>query len=247
MGILEGRVAIVTGASSGIGRGAAVRMAEEGAIVVGCARRLDKLEEFVREVEAKGGIALAVGCDVANEDDIKRVVATAAERFGRIDILANIAQGAMGEGTLLNDATPQRALDAYVTGPLQSMLFMQGCFPYMKEQEYGRIVNTGSHAAILGSPGYTSYAMAKGAVHSLTRIASQEWGRYGIVTNTIYPAIHSHPERPTHPRLLEGHPLGRAGTPYEDASPVIAFLASEGAGYLNGQAIPIDGGRSYVG
>jgi 3-oxoacyl-[acyl-carrier protein] reductase len=247
MGILEGRVAIVTGASSGIGRGAALRMAEEGAAVVACARRLDRLEELVREVEAKGGTAVAVACDVANEDDITHVVSTTAARFGRIDILANIAQGVMGEGTLLMDATPQRALDAYVTGPLQSLLFMQGCFPYMKEQEYGRIVNTSSHAAVLGSPGYTSYAMAKGAVHSLTRIASQEWGRYGIVTNTIFPAIHSHPERPPNSRVLDGHPLGRVGTPYEDASPIIAFLASERAGYLNGQAIPIDGGRAYVG
>src|SRR5438477_12042807 len=94
MGILEGRVAIVTGASSGIGGAGAIRFAEEGAAVVGCARRLDKLQEMVREVEARGGKAVAVACDVAREEDIDTVVTTTAQHFGRIDILANIAQGA---------------------------------------------------------------------------------------------------------------------------------------------------------
>jgi NAD(P)-dependent dehydrogenase (short-subunit alcohol dehydrogenase family) len=246
MGILDGRVAIVTGATSGIGRGAALRMAEEGAAVVGCGRRAEKLDEFVRDAESRGGTAVGVRCDVSNESDIARVVETAAERFGRIDILANIAQGEMRKGTALIDATPQAALDVYLTGPVQSMLFMQRCFPHMKEQGYGRIINTSSHISVLGLPGYAAYGMAKGAVHSLTRVASQEWGQYGIVTNTIYPAIHSDPERPPHPGLVAGHPLGRAGTPYEDAAPIIAFLASEGAGYLNGQAIPIDGGHGYI-
>lgn len=253
MGILDGRVAIVTGASSGVGRGAAVRMAEEGAVVVGCARRLDKLEEFVREAEAKGGTALAVGCDVAKEDDIKRVVSTTAEKFGRIDILANIAQGEMGQSSPLIDVTRQGALDVYVTGPVQYMRFMQECFPYMKERGYGRIINASSSSALLGAPGRAAYGMAKEAVMALTRVASQEWGQYGIVTNTILPSIQSNPDD-TSPRaqenlkgLLEGHPLGRAGTPYEDAGPIITFLASEGAGYLNGQAVFIDGGRTLYG
>jgi NAD(P)-dependent dehydrogenase (short-subunit alcohol dehydrogenase family) len=246
MGILEGRVAIVTGASSGIGRGAALRMAQEGAVVVGCARRLDKLEEFVGEAESRGGKALAIGFDAANDDDIKRVVATTVETFGRVDILANIAQGEMRKGTPLIDATRQAAIDVFVTGPVQYMRFMQECFPHMKEQGYGRIINTGSHSALLGLPGYAAYELAKNAVMALTRIASQEWGQYGIVTNTILPSIHSNPEQPPHPGMLQGHPLGRAGTPYEDAGPIIAFLASEGAGYLNGQPISIDGGRALL-
>jgi NAD(P)-dependent dehydrogenase (short-subunit alcohol dehydrogenase family) len=246
MGILEGRVAIVTGASSGVGRGAALRMAEEGATVVGCARRLDRLEEFVREAEAKGGKALAIQFDAAIDDDIKRVVSTTAETFGRIDILANIAQGEMGKGTPLIEATRQGALDVYITGPVQYMRFMQECFPYMKEQGYGRIINTASSSSLLGLPGYAAYELAKEAAMALTRIASQEWGHYGIVTNTILPSIHSHPDQPPHPGLLQGHPLGRAGLPYEDAGPIIAFLASEGAGYLNGQPISIDGGRALL-
>jgi 3-oxoacyl-[acyl-carrier protein] reductase len=252
VGILEGRVAIVTGASSGIGRGCALRIAEEGAAVVGCARSIDKLDGLVREVESKGGTALAIACDVSNDDDIKNVVSAAVRRFGKIDILANIAQGAMRDGSSLIDATAERALEAFTTGPLQSMRFMQECFPYMKERRYGRIINTGSHAALVGAPGYAAYELAKGAVMALTRSASQEWAEYGIVTNTIIPVIQSAPgdSSPRAMRIqelkLQGHPMGRIGTPYEDAAPVVAFLASEGAGYLNGQVVAIDGGRHLI-
>jgi 3-oxoacyl-[acyl-carrier protein] reductase len=252
MGKLTGRVAIITGASSGVGRGAALRCAEEGATVVGCARRLELLEELVAEIEANGGKGLAVACDVARHADIKHVVATTVEHFGRIDILANIAQGAMAAATHLLDVTTQGALDAFQTGPLQSLQFMQECFPYMKEQGYGRIINTASHTALVGTPGYAAYELAKGATMALTRNASQEWGTYGIVTNTILPVVLSHPDDKS-PRALaavrmklDGHPLGRIGTPYEDCGPIIAFLASEGAGYLNGQAIAIDGGRGLI-
>jgi 3-oxoacyl-[acyl-carrier protein] reductase len=252
VGILEGRVAIVTGASSGVGRGCALRFAEEGAAVVGCARSFDKLEELVSEIESKGGTAVAVACDIANEEDIDRVVATAVERFGRIDILANIAQGAMSDSTHLLDVTPERAFDAFRTGPLQSLLFMQKCFPQMKEQGYGRIINTASHTCLHGTPGYAAYELAKGAVMALTRNASQEWAQFGIVTNTILPVILSKPATTEKARAAvrmkeDGHPMGRVGTPYEDCSPILAFLASEGAGYLNGQAIAIDGGRSLIG
>jgi 3-oxoacyl-[acyl-carrier protein] reductase len=252
MGILDHRVAIVTGSSSGVGRGSALRLAAEGAAVVVCARRLDRLRDLVSEVEAKGGTALAVACDVADDDDIKKVVATTIERFGKVDILANIAQGEMTDPADLLGATPKRALDAFITGPLQSMRFMQECFPYMKACRYGRIINTGSHTALGGFPGYTAYEMAKGALMALTRNASQEWAQYGIVTNTILPVIQSHPEdaspeaRAKLDLKLLGHPMGRIGTPYDDAGPVVAFLASEGAGYLNGQVIAIDGGRALI-
>ena len=137
MGILEGRVAIVTGASTGIGWACAIRYAEEGAAVVVSARRLERLESLVREIEAKGGKAVAVACDVAQEEDIDQVVDTAAERFGRIDILANIGQGGNNDLTDLTAATRENVLYAYTTGPLQSLLFMQKCFPHMKRQGYG--------------------------------------------------------------------------------------------------------------
>lgn len=252
MGILEGRVAIVTGASSGVGRGCALRFAEEGATVVACARRTEKLQELVSGIQAKGGKAIAVACDVSREEDIDNVVNATIKEFGRVDILANIAQGAMEDPTFLMDVTAQRALNSFITGPVQSLLFMQKCFPYMKKQGYGRIINCASHSCILGLPGFSAYEMAKGAIMALTRNASQEWAKFGIVTNVFLPVVWTEaydmsPQGKAAAEMLKAQiPVGRLGKPYEDCSPVVAFMASEGAGYMNGQAIGIDGGQVMI-
>jgi NAD(P)-dependent dehydrogenase (short-subunit alcohol dehydrogenase family) len=254
MGMLDGRVAIVTGASSGVGRACALRFAEEGAVVVACARRLNLLEELAAEAGSKGGEVVPLACDVGEEADIASVVDTAAERFGRIDILANIAQGFIPDtdttsGTLMN-TTPESLLDMFRTGPVQSMLFMQKCFPHMKEQGYGRIVNTSSHAYLLGAPGLVAYGIAKAGTAALTRHASKDWGQYGIVTNTFFPMVvnprweEANPEAAA--RMPAMIPVRRMGTAYDDLSPVIAFFVSEGAGYLNGQSIAIDGGMQLL-
>ena len=252
MGILSGRVAIVTGASSGIGRACAVRFAEEGASIVVCARRRDRLEVLASDVSAKGGEVLAVECDVSIEGDIANVVAKTEGRFGRIDILANIAQGGMENFEGINDVSSGDVMHSFKTGPLQSMLFMQKCFPIMKIQRYGRIINTASPAAMTGLPGLTAYAMAKGAIMALTRNASQEWGPFGIVTNTFLPWVRTENFERTElaknlPAMEASSPLRRMGTAYEDCTPILAFLASEGAGYINGQAIAVDGGRRLIG
>ena len=251
MGLLDGRIAIVTGASSGIGRASAVRFSEEGAAIVACARRLDNLKELVHDVEAKGGQAIAVACDISKEEDIDNAVQSAAERFGRIDILANIAQGGMDELADITATTPDRAMYSFTTGPLQSLLFMQKCFPFMKRQRYGRIINTASPAAVTGFPGTTAYAMAKGAIMALTRNASQEWGQFGIVTNTFLPWVRTETfeQTPIAANLAQmeaASPLRRMGTAYEDCTPTLAFLASEQAGYINGQVIAVDGGRRLI-
>ena len=248
---MEGRVAIVTGASTGVGRACAAHFAGEGAAVVACARRRENLEALVRDVEAKGGKAVAVTCDVAREADIDRSVETALERFGRIDILANIAQGGTDDLTDLLAATPERVLYAFTTGPLQSLLFMQKCFPHMKSRSYGRIINTSSGALMSGAPGLAAYEMAKGAIMALSRNASQEWGQFGIVTNTFLPLIRTEHFLESRFGAYEDHlvaqnPCRRIGDPYTDCAPVLAFLASEAAGYVNGQAIAIDGGYRLI-
>ncbi|HKS71953.1 MAG TPA: SDR family oxidoreductase [Terriglobales bacterium] len=252
MSILEGRIAIITGASSGIGRACAIRFAEEGASLVVCARRLDRLQSLVEEIKAAGSSALPVACDVAKEADITKVVQAAMDRFGRIDILANIAQGGMDKFGGLMDTKAEDVLDAFRTGALQSFLFMQKCFPYMKERGYGRIINTSSPAAVTGISGLTAYIMTKGAIMALTRNASQEWGKFGIVTNTFLPWVRTENfDRSDLAKNLvameASSPLGRMGTPYEDCTPMVAFLASEGAGYINGQVIAVDGGRRLIG
>ncbi len=252
MGILDGRVAILTGAAGGIGRGCARRFAEEGASLILADISSDGLKEITEELESAGFQAVPVVCDVAQEAEIDEVVDTAIREFGRIDILANIAQGGIADMAYLAEPSASQLLDAYTTGPLQSMLFMQKCLPHMKERGYGRIINTASHLVLRGDPGFAAYEMAKGAIMALTRTASQEWGRLGIVTNTFLPVIRTPAydlgeQLKAAAEMIEAsNPTGRFGTAYEDCAPVVAFLASEGAGYLNGQAIGVDGGLTLI-
>lgn len=252
MGILQDRVAIVTGASSGAGRGSALRFAEEGAAVVASARRKDLLDELVNEIKAKGGQAIAVACDLYNAEDIDRVVETTIAQFGKVDILANIGQGALDKHAYLENIEVAKAIDVYMTGPIQSMLFMQKCFPHMKERGYGRIINCGSQSALSGLPGFGAYEMAKSAVQALTRNASQEWAKYGITTNVFLPAHWSDAFKLSPQGIEAGNaaaarsPMGRLGMPYEDVAPMVTFLASEAAGYINGQTIAIDGGVQLI-
>lgn len=251
MGVLTNRVAIVTGASSGIGRAVALDYAKQGAALVVCARRREKLDELVAQVAAAGGKAIAVDCDVMREEDIGKVVDAAVEAFGTVHILANIAQGNMGDMTYLDEVTVQGALDSYISGPVQSMLFMQKCFPYMIEQKYGRIINTASHAALFGEKGFAAYNMAKGAVMALTRVASQEWAPHGIVTNTILPVVRTEAwdmtqqSRDFAESLTNAIPTGQFARPEEIVS-AFTLLASDGASYINGQALGLDGGWHLI-
>ena len=248
MGILEGRAAIIIGASSGVGRGCALRFAEEGAHVLACARRLNKLEELAEEAAGLAGKIVPMTCDVSKEADLDRVVKRAIEEFGKVEILACIAQGGMNHPTNLLDATPELALESYTTGPLYTMLMIQKCFPYMKEQHYGRIITTASGSAVSGVVGFASYAMAKGAIMSLTRFAAKELGRFGITVNCFLPVIQAEgfdtsPQgRAAAEQIVKISPVGYFGKAYEDASPIIAFMASEGSHYMNGQMIGICGG-----
>jgi len=250
MGILNGRVAILTGAAGGIGRGCARRFAEEGASLLLSDISSDGLKDITNELTSAGFRVESVVCDVAQEAEIDEVVDTAIREFGRIDILANIAQGGIGDMQSLADTSSGQLLEAYATGPLQSMLFMQKCLPYMKEQGYGRIINTASHLTLRGDPGFAAYEMAKGAVMALTRAASQDWARHGIVTNTFMPVIRTpaydlDDKMRAAAKMIEASiPSGHFGTAYEDCAPIVAFLASEAAGYLNGQAIGVDGGMA---
>ena len=247
MNMLHDRVAIVTGASSGIGRACARHFAQEGAAVIACARRKPLLDQLADEFRAGGGKALAITCDVSEPAQIKAVVEAAISTFGKIDILANIAQGGLDEQEYLTDLTEERALFMYRTAAVQSLQFMQACLPHMQARGYGRIINTGSHAAVNGEPGFAAYAIAKGAVLTLSRVAAKEWARFGIVTNTILPVVrtdaydNSAQGREAAERLAATNPTGRLGSP-EECAPLLAFLASEGAGYINGQVIGIDGG-----
>jgi 3-oxoacyl-[acyl-carrier protein] reductase len=252
MGILEGRTALVVGASSGVGYGCALRFAEEGANVLACARRLDRLEKLAKEAAGMDGKIVPMTCDVSKEEDLDKVVKKTVSEFGKVDILACIAQGGMEHPTNLFDATPELALESYTTGPLYTMLLIQKCFPYMKEQHYGRIITVASGSAVQGIIGFASYAMAKGAIMALTRFASQELGPHGITINCFLPVIRgdnfdASPEGRAAAELIpQISPVRYFGDAYKDCSPIVAFMASEASHYMNGQFIGICGGLQML-
>jgi NAD(P)-dependent dehydrogenase (short-subunit alcohol dehydrogenase family) len=251
-GRLEGRVAIVTGAAGAIGRGVAQRYAEEGARLVLADIAGDGVRAVANQVALDKSSAVTVECDVSDESQIEATVRTALDEFGTIDILANLAQGGLGEHAYLEDVTAERALASLVTGPIQSMLFMSKCLPTMKQNGYGRIINFASEVALTGKPTFTHYAMAKAAIMALTRVASMEWARFGIVTNTVLPladvpgAFTDDLGRAAMDEIVATIPVGRLGTGYDDIAPLMVFLASEEARYINGQAIGANGGNVLI-
>lgn len=250
MGILKGRSALIIGASSGLGWGTALRFAEEGADVVVAARRVDKLAELVELGKSRGyeGRMVAAACDVADEADLDAVVAKTVAEFGSLHILFACAQGGLEGGQNLSETKTDDALFSYRTGPLYTMQVMQKALPHFKEQGYGRIITTASGAAVRATPGFAAYGMSKAAIMSLTRTAASEWGRFGVTTNCIFPVtLNDHFGEGTKGTasvdvIAQHSPVGYMGEPYKDAGPILAFVASEGAHYLNGQMIAVDGG-----
>jgi 3-oxoacyl-[acyl-carrier protein] reductase len=249
-GVLDGKVAIVTGARRGIGKAEAQALAAEGAKVVACDLVYDDLLPLRDEISASGGECLALRCDVREKDQIEDVVNQTVEKYGKVDILINNAQGGL-EPVAWEDLTDELVKMSLYSGPVATLRFMQACFPHMKAQNWGRIINTASGASRGGVPNFGHYAMAKGAIASLSYAAATDWSRFGITVNVIFPAIATEPLKqwmassPENRQAIEaGIPVGYLGEPERDLGPVIVFLASDAAHYLTGHPFFIDGGAA---
>ena len=245
---LDGKVAIVTGASSGLGVAFAQGLAEAGADVVLGARRVDRLAETAALVEAAGRKALCVETDVAKVADCDRIVALAMEELGHVDVLVNNA----GVGTAVPSTkeTPEQ-----FTGVIDVNL--NGC--YWMAQACGRVMQPGSSIINISSVlGITTaglpqaaYAASKAGLNGLTRDLAQQWtGRKGIRVNSIAPGFFTSEMTDQYPPgYLESQqqriPAGRKGDPRELAAAVV-FLASPAGGYVTGQTIPVDGGMTIA-
>jgi len=187
MGIVQNKVAIITGAGSGLGKAAALGFAREGAIVVLCGRRMHKIAEVERQITEAGGRALAVRTDVSDEAEVSRLIGTVLDRFGTVDILLNNA--AVCELASLTETSLQSweyQFSVNVTGPF---LMMKACLPIMRKHNYGRIVNITSGLSHNGARGYAAYGASKAALESLTRAAADEEESYDILINMYNPGM----------------------------------------------------------
>ena len=255
---LKDKVAIVTGAGRGIGRGIALAFGAAGAKVVCASRTEATVEAVAREIRDAGGEAIAVCCDIAERADIERMVSAAVSAYGGVDILVNNAQG---HGTREAPAgtpvlQPIETYDeghwtfAMDTGPVASIRAMKAVFPFMKARGKGKIINLGSRWGQLGYEGALAYNAAKEAIRALSRTAAREWGQYGINVNVINPTIvtdaydahaQEHPEEAAQGAAMI--PLKRVGRPLRDLGPVAVFLASDESDYLTGMTVMVDGGK----
>ena len=244
---LTGKVAIVTGASAGLGVQFAKAMAGQGADIALLARRLDKLEEVADEIRALGRKCIAVQCDVGSEDEIINAIEKVVNEFGRIDILVNNA-GLFRTNTLLEYTVED--WDTVIDVNLRSVfLCTREASKIMAKQRYGRIINISSIGGVTGMPGHISYYAAKGGVVNMTRAMAAELAPYNIVVNCICPGLFENEKikagTPYADSQAEKAPLKRIGT-IGDIEGICVYFASDEAGYTTGQYICIDGGTTCV-
>ena len=241
---LSGKIALVTGASQGIGRTCALKLAAHGATVVAAARSQEKLDELVKEIAAAGGKASAFALDVANEEQIKTVFKDAITQLGKIDILINNA--GITKDTLI--MRMKRAdWDAVITTNLTSAyLCTQQVISSMLKQRWGRIINITSVFGQTGQAGQANYASSKAGLIGLTMALAREVASRNITCNAVAPgfietSMTSALSDEFKQTALKMIPLGRVGTP-DDIANAVAFLASDQASYITGHVLNVNGG-----
>ena len=249
---LKGRVAVITGASSGLGKQMAKGFANQGADLVILARRIEKLEELKTELEQKGVRVLPIKCDVTSTEDINNAAKQTEEYFGKVDILVNCAGSAKNAGVL---TMTDEEWDFTIATDQTSVFKMTRAFAnIMKKNNYGRIINIASMYGLVGNTALdtVAYHSSKGGVVNFTRAVAAELAKYNITCNAICPGYFD--TELTHDTLITDEftqymkttvPLGRYGHEGELNAGAI-FLSSDEASYVTGVILPIDGGYTCV-
>ena len=241
---LQGRIALVTGASQGIGRACALALAEAGATVALAARNETRLAEVAAEIEAAGGKAAAFALDVASEESIKTGAKAILERFGKVEVLVNNA-GITRDGLVLRMKRADWD-DVLATNLTGAFLLTQALLSAMLRNRWGRIINISSVVGRTGQAGQMNYAATKAGLIGMTRSLAREVASRGVTVNAVAPGYIETPmtavldEKQT-AAMIAQIPLGRAGTDADIAQAVV-YLASEGAGYVTGHVLDVNGG-----
>jgi len=249
---LKGQTALITGGGTGLGRAIALAFSRQGAIVGVVGRRLDKLQDVVREIEGQGRKAVAIACDVTKAQDAERAVGEAAVRFGRLNVLVNNA-GALHVSTI--ESLPEEEWDRIMSVNLKGPFLMsRAALPELRKAGGGSIVNIGSVLGLIGARDRAAYCASKGGVTLLTKAMALDHAHENIRVNCICPGIiETDLVRGLFDSAADGEalrrartaqiPLGRMGRP-EDVAELAVFLASRESGWITGAALPLDGGLS---
>ena len=243
--LLDGKVALVTGASRGIGRAIALRLASEGAkVAINYAGNTAKAEAVKAEIEQNGGEAILVQADVSDSASVDAMVAKVVEAFGQIDILVNNA-GITRDGLMMR--MKDEDFDAVINTNLKGVFYCTKVVSkLMMKKRSGRIINMASVVGLMGNAGQTNYAAAKAGVIGFSKSAAKELAARGITVNMVAPGfiatdMTAEMKDKAKEMTLAGIPLKRMGEP-EDVANAVLFLASDNASYITGQTINVDGG-----